>query len=59
MEISDATPGIDPQTQVQFYACPATGEASWDPPAGHFVYALNFFSGMTWQSQSSALMSLV
>jgi hypothetical protein len=28
---------IDPQTQNHFYACPATGECSWDPPAGHFV----------------------
>lgn len=25
------------QTQTQFYACPATGQASWDPPAGNFV----------------------
>ncbi|KAF8757101.1 MyTH4 domain [Rhizoctonia solani] len=24
---------IDPQTQNHFYACPATGECSWDPPA--------------------------
>ncbi|KAG8762647.1 hypothetical protein FRC11_008243 [Ceratobasidium sp. 423] len=28
---------IDPQTQNHFYACPATGECSWDPPAGNFV----------------------
>lgn len=28
---------VDPQTQTSFYACPATGEVSWDPPAGHFV----------------------
>lgn len=28
---------VDPQTQVSFYACPATGEVSWDPPVGHFV----------------------
>ncbi|KAG9128049.1 hypothetical protein FRC07_005636, partial [Ceratobasidium sp. 392] len=27
----------DPQTQNHFYACPATGECSWDPPAGNFV----------------------
>ncbi|KAF8332598.1 uncharacterized protein EI90DRAFT_3280525 [Cantharellus anzutake] len=32
---------IDPQTQAQFYACPATGEACWDPPAGHFVMPPN------------------
>ncbi|KAG8685589.1 hypothetical protein FRC09_014658, partial [Ceratobasidium sp. 395] len=24
-------------TQNHFYACPATGECSWDPPAGNFV----------------------
>ncbi|EJF57744.1 hypothetical protein DICSQDRAFT_157170 [Dichomitus squalens LYAD-421 SS1] len=28
---------VDPQTQVSFFACPATGEVSWDPPAGHFL----------------------
>ncbi|CAE6459220.1 unnamed protein product [Rhizoctonia solani] len=28
---------IDPQTQAHFYACPTTGECSWDPPAGNFV----------------------
>ncbi|KAF8608714.1 hypothetical protein BDV93DRAFT_433339, partial [Ceratobasidium sp. AG-I] len=28
---------IDPQTQNHFYACPSTGECSWDPPAGNFV----------------------
>ncbi|KAH6914216.1 hypothetical protein BKA70DRAFT_1142953 [Coprinopsis sp. MPI-PUGE-AT-0042] len=28
---------VDPQTQTSFYACPATGQVSWDPPAGHFV----------------------
>ncbi|TFK87015.1 RhoGAP-domain-containing protein [Polyporus arcularius HHB13444] len=28
---------VDPQTQVSFYACPATGEVSWDPPAGNFL----------------------
>jgi hypothetical protein len=28
------------QTGSQFYACPATGDASWDPPAGHFVFVV-------------------
>ncbi|KAJ3824642.1 hypothetical protein EV361DRAFT_949479 [Lentinula raphanica] len=28
---------IDPETQNSFYACPGTGEVSWDPPAGNFV----------------------
>ncbi|KZT18066.1 hypothetical protein NEOLEDRAFT_237945 [Neolentinus lepideus HHB14362 ss-1] len=28
---------VDPQTQASFYACPATGEVSWDPPVGNFV----------------------
>ncbi|KAG8710867.1 hypothetical protein FRC08_016610 [Ceratobasidium sp. 394] len=28
---------VDPQTQNHFYACPATGECSWDPPPGNFV----------------------
>lgn len=32
---------VDPQTQTSFYACPATGEVSWDPPAGHFVLPPN------------------
>ena len=27
----------DPQTGNEFYACPATGETSWEPPEGHFV----------------------
>jgi WW domain len=26
------------QTQVSFFACPATGQVSWDPPIGNFVY---------------------
>jgi Rho GTPase-activating protein 39 len=26
------------QTQVSFFACPATGQVSWDPPVGNFVY---------------------
>ncbi|KAL0956203.1 hypothetical protein HGRIS_002360 [Hohenbuehelia grisea] len=28
---------VDPQTQTSFFACPATGQVSWDPPAGNFV----------------------
>ncbi|TFK25556.1 hypothetical protein FA15DRAFT_668447 [Coprinopsis marcescibilis] len=28
---------VDPQTQTSFFACPATGQVSWDPPVGHFV----------------------
>ncbi|KAH9830765.1 uncharacterized protein C8Q71DRAFT_716454 [Rhodofomes roseus] len=32
---------IDPQTQVSFYACPATGEVSWDPPVGNFLLPPN------------------
>ncbi|KAJ6495627.1 hypothetical protein C8R47DRAFT_1115791 [Mycena vitilis] len=28
---------VDPQTQTSFYACPATGQVSWDPPVGNFV----------------------
>ncbi|KAJ3857527.1 hypothetical protein EV368DRAFT_29884 [Lentinula lateritia] len=28
---------IDPETQNSFYACPGTGEVSWDPPTGNFV----------------------
>ncbi|KAF5345370.1 hypothetical protein D9758_008505 [Tetrapyrgos nigripes] len=28
---------VDPQTQASFYACPATGQVSWDPPVGNFV----------------------
>jgi hypothetical protein len=31
---------VDPQTQVSFFACPATGQVSWDPPVGNFVYVL-------------------
>ncbi|KAH7102162.1 hypothetical protein BKA62DRAFT_118752 [Auriculariales sp. MPI-PUGE-AT-0066] len=27
----------DPQTNEVFYACPATGDTSWEPPEGHFV----------------------
>ena len=25
------------QSQVSFYACPATGEVSWDHPVGNFL----------------------
>ncbi|KXN90136.1 Rho GTPase-activating protein 39 [Leucoagaricus sp. SymC.cos] len=32
---------VDPQTQTSFYACPSTGEVSWDPPVGHFVLPPN------------------
>ncbi|KAG7090933.1 hypothetical protein E1B28_010006 [Marasmius oreades] len=28
---------VDPQTRNTFYACPATGQVSWDPPVGNFV----------------------
>lgn len=28
------------QTQVSFFACPSTGQVSWDPPVGNFVYVL-------------------
>lgn len=28
---------IEPQSQTPFYACPATGQVSWDPPVGNFV----------------------
>ncbi|KAJ7594657.1 hypothetical protein C8J56DRAFT_444915 [Mycena floridula] len=28
---------VDPMTQTSFFACPATGQVSWDPPAGNFV----------------------
>ncbi|KAI9442664.1 MyTH4 domain-containing protein [Lactarius indigo] len=28
---------VDPQSQVSFFACPATGQVSWDPPVGNFV----------------------
>ncbi|PCH43832.1 hypothetical protein WOLCODRAFT_138616 [Wolfiporia cocos MD-104 SS10] len=32
---------VDPQTQVSFYGCPATGEVSWDPPIGNFLLPPN------------------
>ncbi|KIK68921.1 hypothetical protein GYMLUDRAFT_236804 [Collybiopsis luxurians FD-317 M1] len=28
---------VDPESQTSFFACPATGQVSWDPPTGHFV----------------------
>ncbi|KDR75311.1 hypothetical protein GALMADRAFT_249333 [Galerina marginata CBS 339.88] len=28
---------VDPQTQTSFFACPATGQVSWDAPVGTFV----------------------
>ncbi|KAH9485197.1 Rho GTPase-activating protein 39 [Psilocybe cubensis] len=28
---------VDPQTSTSFFACPATGQVSWDPPVGTFV----------------------
>lgn len=28
---------VDPQTHASFFACPATGQVSWDAPVGHFV----------------------
>ncbi|KAH9945657.1 hypothetical protein B0H21DRAFT_744108 [Amylocystis lapponica] len=32
---------VDPQTQVSFFACPASGEVSWDPPVGNFLLPPN------------------
>ncbi|KAH7920691.1 RhoGAP-domain-containing protein [Leucogyrophana mollusca] len=31
----------DPQTSTLFFACPATGQVSWDPPVGTFVLPPN------------------
>ncbi|KAI0027658.1 hypothetical protein K488DRAFT_60764 [Vararia minispora EC-137] len=31
---------VDPQA-LSFFACPATGEVSWDPPIGNFVLPPN------------------
>ncbi|KAK2467846.1 hypothetical protein APHAL10511_000141 [Amanita phalloides] len=28
---------VDPHSQASFFACPATGQVSWDAPIGHFV----------------------
>ncbi|KAI0321217.1 hypothetical protein OF83DRAFT_1168648 [Amylostereum chailletii] len=39
---------VDPQTQSSFFACPATGEVSWDPPVGNFVLPPND-SGEWWE----------
>ncbi|KAG8936973.1 hypothetical protein FRC03_000245 [Tulasnella sp. 419] len=32
---------MDPMTQAIFYACPSTGETSWDPPQETFLMPLN------------------
>ncbi|KAG6378343.1 hypothetical protein JVT61DRAFT_14068 [Boletus reticuloceps] len=32
---------VDPQTNTTFFACPATGQVSWDPPVGTFVLPPN------------------
>ncbi|KIM79002.1 hypothetical protein PILCRDRAFT_573568 [Piloderma croceum F 1598] len=32
---------VDPQTGASFFACPATGQVSWDPPVGNFVLPPN------------------
>ncbi|KAG9316206.1 hypothetical protein JVU11DRAFT_2232 [Chiua virens] len=32
---------VDPQTISTFFACPATGQVSWDPPVGTFVLPPN------------------
>ncbi|KAF8309422.1 hypothetical protein DL93DRAFT_2036773, partial [Clavulina sp. PMI_390] len=61
---SDATDGTawgenfwitisDPQTGAQFYACPATGDASWEAPAGHFVMPPND-AGEWWELTDEA-----
>ncbi|KAG8766224.1 hypothetical protein FRC15_006515, partial [Serendipita sp. 397] len=39
---------LDPQTGAEFYACPATGECSWEPPFGNFVLPLNE-KGQWWE----------
>ncbi|KAI9510925.1 hypothetical protein F5148DRAFT_1175297 [Russula earlei] len=39
---------VDPQTQVSFFACPSTGQVSWDPPVGNFVLPPNE-SGEWWE----------
>ncbi|KAH7912260.1 hypothetical protein BJ138DRAFT_1004754, partial [Hygrophoropsis aurantiaca] len=31
----------DPQTNTLFFACPATGQVSWEPPVGTFVLPPN------------------
>ncbi|KZT56653.1 hypothetical protein CALCODRAFT_310769 [Calocera cornea HHB12733] len=30
-------PSLPPQTQATFYACPATGQTTWDPPENTFL----------------------
>lgn len=40
LELNGGTQSDHPspaQTQTQFYACPATGQVSWDPPVGSFL----------------------
>ncbi|TFY56119.1 hypothetical protein EVG20_g9052 [Dentipellis fragilis] len=32
---------VDPQSGASFFACPATGQVSWDPPVGNFVLPPN------------------
>ncbi|VDB91641.1 unnamed protein product [Peniophora sp. CBMAI 1063] len=32
---------VDPQSGTSFFACPATGEVSWDAPVGNFVLPAN------------------
>jgi len=32
------------QTGSSFFACPASGQVSWDPPVGSFVYVANLGS---------------
>ncbi|KAF8893932.1 hypothetical protein BD779DRAFT_1504325 [Infundibulicybe gibba] len=39
---------VDPQTQSSFFACPATGQVSWDPPVGNFVLPPNV-EGEWWE----------
>ncbi|PVG01234.1 hypothetical protein CPB86DRAFT_773358 [Serendipita vermifera] len=38
----------DPQSGAEFYACPATGECSWEPPIGNFVLPPND-QGQWWE----------
>jgi hypothetical protein len=40
LALSLTLPITRPQTQTSFFACPATGQVSWDPPVGNFVYVL-------------------
>ena len=34
------------QTDTPFFACPATGEVSWDAPVGNFVCVIRLFASM-------------